>query len=129
MAAMGLVAGVILSRVGLWGFDLSVQILVQEAVEPHHRGTFSSLESSLQNFFELLAYATTIFFPLPDQFKYPVLLSGGAVVVAWGLYVVYVRWMRGHLVHFERCCWEVKKGVVEEFEDERVEMGGWRVGG
>ena len=30
MAAMGLVVGVILSRVGLWGFDLSVQILVQE---------------------------------------------------------------------------------------------------
>ena len=30
MAAMGLVLGVILSRVGLWGFDLSVQILVQE---------------------------------------------------------------------------------------------------
>ena len=27
---MGLVIGVVLSRVGLWGFDLSVQMLVQE---------------------------------------------------------------------------------------------------
>lgn len=30
VAAIGLVIGVILSRVGLWGFDLSVQIIVQE---------------------------------------------------------------------------------------------------
>ena len=122
---MGLVTGVILSRVGLWGFDLSVQIIVQEAVEPRHRGTFSSLESSLQNLFELLAYATTILFPLPHQFKYPVLLSGIAVLISWTLYVGYVRRMRGHLVHFERCCWEVK--TVEGFEDQGVELGGWRI--
>ena len=30
IAALGLVIGVVLSRVGLWAFDLSVQILVQE---------------------------------------------------------------------------------------------------
>ena len=30
MSALGLVVGVVLSRIGLWGFDLSVQILVQE---------------------------------------------------------------------------------------------------
>lgn len=30
MAAVCLIVGVILSRVGLWGFDLSVQILIQE---------------------------------------------------------------------------------------------------
>ena len=30
MAALGLIVGVVLSRVGLWSFDLSVQILVQE---------------------------------------------------------------------------------------------------
>ena len=30
VAALGLVIGVVLSRIGLWGFDLSVQILVQE---------------------------------------------------------------------------------------------------
>ena len=34
LAAMGLVVGVILSRVGLWGFDLSVQIIVQEVYLP-----------------------------------------------------------------------------------------------
>lgn len=30
MSTLGLVGGIILSRVGLWGFDLSVQIIVQE---------------------------------------------------------------------------------------------------
>lgn len=34
VAAMGLVVGVILSRIGLWGFDLSVQILIQEVGPP-----------------------------------------------------------------------------------------------
>ena len=30
LAVIGLLTGVILSRVGLWGFDLSAQIIVQE---------------------------------------------------------------------------------------------------
>ena len=33
IAALGLVVGVVLSRVGLWGFDLSVQILVQQVCD------------------------------------------------------------------------------------------------
>lgn len=34
LAATGLVVGTILSRVGLWGFDLSSQIIVQEVSFP-----------------------------------------------------------------------------------------------
>ena len=34
VAASGLVGGTILSRVGLWGFDLSTQIIVQEVRSP-----------------------------------------------------------------------------------------------
>lgn len=37
MAALALVSGVILSRVGLWGFDLSIQIIVQEVSTLHLR--------------------------------------------------------------------------------------------
>ena len=33
-AASALVAGTILSRVGLWGFDMAVQIIVQEVGVP-----------------------------------------------------------------------------------------------
>lgn len=47
VAASGLVAGTIASRVGLWGFDLCVQIIVQEVICPAtpshlHKLTFSS---------------------------------------------------------------------------------------
>ncbi|KAF2839140.1 hypothetical protein M501DRAFT_1024162 [Patellaria atrata CBS 101060] len=66
LAASGLVAGVVLSRIGLWGFDLCAQIIVQAEVDEDHRGAFSSLEASFQNLFELLSYAMTIIFSRPE---------------------------------------------------------------
>lgn len=36
LAATGLVIGTILSRIGLWGFDLSSQIIVQDVSHPLH---------------------------------------------------------------------------------------------
>ncbi|KAL9113256.1 MAG: hypothetical protein Q9227_002591 [Pyrenula ochraceoflavens] len=98
-AASGLVGGVILSRVGLWGFDLCAQTIVQDAVPPTHRGAFSTLESSLQSLFDLLSYTSTILFPHPSQFQWPAVMSVAAVYGAGGLYAGYVRRTRGHLVH------------------------------
>lgn len=34
-AASGLAAGVILSRLGLWGFDLCAQVIIQRVSAPH----------------------------------------------------------------------------------------------
>lgn len=112
-AAAWLVAGVTLSRVGLWGFDLSVQVLVQEEVEAEARGAFSSTEASLQNFFELCAYATTVVFARPDQFRYPVLVSTVAILVASSLYAGFVRSRRGHLTHLSRC---MKRNTMERWQ-------------
>ncbi|KAK4870680.1 hypothetical protein LT330_005028 [Penicillium expansum] len=98
-----LIAGVALSRVGLWGFDLSVQFLVQENVQEHARARFSATEMALQNVFEMLSFASTIAFPLPAQFEYPVLISSGAVAVAAVCFAAYVRKERGHLLHRSRC--------------------------
>jgi iron-regulated transporter 1 len=58
---------------------------------------------ALQSFFELLSFACTIVFARPEQFKYPVLVSYGALGVATVCYAVYVRRVRGHLVHVSRC--------------------------
>jgi solute carrier family 40 (iron-regulated transporter), member 1 len=102
-AASGLVGGTILSRVGLWGFDLSAQVIIQEEVEPQYRGAFSTTEAALQNFFELCAYASTITFFKPSQFKYPTMVSIVAVYVAGALYAKFVRDRRGHLLHRSRC--------------------------
>lgn len=58
---------------------------------------------ALQNTFEMLSFATTIAFPLPEQFQYPVLVSAGAVAVAAACFTAYVRKERGHLLHRSRC--------------------------
>ncbi|KEY72121.1 hypothetical protein S7711_00133 [Stachybotrys chartarum IBT 7711] len=98
-AATGLAVAVALSRVGLWGYDLSAQLIVQDEVEESHRGTFSTVEAAFQNIGEMLSYTSTIIFSRPDQFQWPVLLSVAATYTAGGLYAAFVRDRRGHLVH------------------------------
>ncbi|EXJ67270.1 uncharacterized protein A1O5_09283 [Cladophialophora psammophila CBS 110553] len=102
-AASGLLGGTIFSRIGLWGFELSTQVIIQEQVEPEYRGAFSTTESSLQNIFELCAYASTIIFPQPSNFKWPATVSVAAVYTAGALYASFVRRRRGHLVHVSKC--------------------------
>lgn len=97
------IAAVIASRIGLWGFDLSAQLIVQEEVEAEVRGTFSSQEFAFQNVFEMLSFASTIVFAKPDQFKIPSAISAGAVGAAGVLYAAFVRKRRGHLVHYSNC--------------------------
>lgn len=102
-SATGLAVGVALSRIGLWGFDLCAQNIIQDEVEDDHRGTFSAVEASFQNLFEILSYVTTIIFSRPDQFQWPVVISVGAVYTAGGLYAYFLRKRRGHLFHAPRC--------------------------
>jgi iron-regulated transporter 1 len=98
-----LLAAVILSRTGLWGFDLSAQLIIQDEVEPAMRGTFSSLEASFQNTFEMLAFLSTVVFPRPEDFRFPAAISALAVAVAAVLYACFVRDRRGHLLHSSKC--------------------------
>ena len=102
-SAAGLVAAVILSRIGLWGFDLCAQAIVQESVAEDARGSFSTVEASFQNLFELLSYVTTIIFARVEQFRWPMVISVVAVYAAGGTYAVFVRKRRGHLLHQPGC--------------------------
>lgn len=102
-APSALVVGTALSRIGLWGFDLSAQVIIQEEVDSQHRGTFSTTEAALQNFFELCAYASTVIFFRPSDFKYPATMSIFAVYTAGALYAKFVRDRRGHLFHSSKC--------------------------
>lgn len=58
---------------------------------------------ALQNIFEMLSFASTIVFPLPEQFQYPVMISNGAVALATICFAAYVRKERGHLLHRSKC--------------------------
>ena len=121
-----LVLGVAFSRLGLWGFDLSVQYLVQEDTPEATRGSFSAVEMSLQNLFELVSFATTMVFYRPQQFKIPVFISAGAIVSSAACFAGFVRRKRGHLLHTDRCFkrigktgrYEVLPTIEEEFEME-----------
>ncbi|CRG84408.1 Solute carrier family 40 member 1 [Talaromyces islandicus] len=84
VVAVCLIVGVTLSRLGLWGFDLNVQYLVQKETTPTQRAQFSSTEMALQSVFEMLSFACTIVFARPEQFKYPVLRASGAYVAVCG---------------------------------------------
>ncbi|KAL7789675.1 Ferroportin1 domain-containing protein [Trichoderma afarasin] len=99
--AGGLVGGTILSRLGLRGFDLCVQFIVQKEVKAESRGAFSSVEAAWRNGFELVAYATTIIWSRPEQFKWPSLNSVIAVAAASVAYTTYVYLTRGHLLHLD----------------------------
>ncbi|EKM51756.1 uncharacterized protein PHACADRAFT_212379 [Phanerochaete carnosa HHB-10118-sp] len=109
-AGFSLIGGVTFSRLGLWGFDLCVQYLIQEETPAHTRGQFSSTEMALQNLFELLSFGTTVVFARPEQFKFPVIISSAAVAVSAFLFAFFVRKRRGHLFHVSPCF------VVDEYE-------------
>ncbi|KAH7310464.1 Ferroporti-1 [Stachybotrys elegans] len=102
ISASGIVGGTILSRVGLWGFDLCTQIIIQEEVEAENRGAFSSVEAAWQNMFEMLAYGSTAIFHRPEDFKWPVLISIVATALCNMGYATFLWKRRGHLLHLEK---------------------------
>lgn len=115
VSASGLVIGTALSRVGLRGFDLCVQVIVQEEVEEQSRGAFSAVEASWQNLFELLSFAATMVFAKPEEFRWPGIMSVGAIGLAGVLYAWFVRGRRGHLVHWEKlgCFGDARERALE----------------
>jgi iron-regulated transporter 1 len=120
-----LVAGVCISRLGLWGFDLSVQYLVQDEAPAATRGSFSAVEMALQNFFELVSFATTMIWYRPEEFRIPVAISAAAVMVSAVCFAGFVRIKRGHLLHTDRCLKRFgakKKYQVLPTIEEEVEM-------
>jgi iron-regulated transporter 1 len=129
LAAGVLVIGVTLSRTGLWGFDLCVQYLVQEDAPEASRGSFSAIEAGLQNFFELISFATTMIFYKPEVFKIPIYISSGAIAISAACFAGFVRQKRGHLLHTSKCL--ERKGrkkykVLPTIEEEDLDESGYQ---
>ncbi|KAL9013661.1 MAG: hypothetical protein Q9173_001655 [Seirophora scorigena] len=112
-----LVTGTVFSRIGLWGFDLSIQYIIQEGVPPGHRSQFSATEAALQNLFEVLSFATTTVFARPKQFNCPALISVGAIGVANTCFAVFVRQNRGHLFHTSKCLTRKKYQKIDQMDE------------
>ena len=61
------------------------------------------VETAFQNLFDMLSWGLTIIWSRPSQFQWPVTISVAAVYAAGGLFTMYLRQQRGHLVHVPRC--------------------------
>ncbi|KAJ3157637.1 hypothetical protein HDU89_000013 [Geranomyces variabilis] len=108
-AAVMLFGGTILSRFGLWAFDLAQMQMMQESVDPAESGVINGQQASMQNTFDLLASAATIVWNSPSNFCIPSLLSAGAVISAALTFSWWAYLNRGHLFHIEKLLrWDVK---------------------
>ena len=78
-----IVVSVIVSRFGLWGFDLCVTELLQERIEPPEKiGQVNGTQVALQNAFDALAALSCVLLPNPGTFCYLILGSFGSVTIA-----------------------------------------------
>lgn len=79
------------SRIGLWCFDLAVQNSIQVYItDDFERFNVTTFEESLNNLFELTTHILTLIFHKPEQFKYPVFASIGAVLAAVVVYLLFI---------------------------------------
>ncbi|KAH7149949.1 Ferroporti-1 [Dactylonectria estremocensis] len=104
MSTLGLVGGIILSRVGLWGFDLSYILLFKTSVTAvklmqRFVGLFRG-GGKLAKRVRMCSYTLTIVLSSPSQFQWPATISVGAVFCAWALYRRLVRIRRSNLIHW-----------------------------
>ncbi|KAE8453801.1 hypothetical protein EG329_009313 [Mollisiaceae sp. DMI_Dod_QoI] len=108
-----------LSRLGLWIYDLTTQQLTQTLVPASHRSSFTGVEYSFYNLFELLQNIAAVVLARPEQFRWLAVLSLGAVGVGLGAYAGWVWWVRGHLVHWDRVagCGEACGGKKRRVRD------------
>ncbi|KAJ9080479.1 hypothetical protein DSO57_1024515 [Entomophthora muscae] len=72
---LALLAGTILARAGLCGFDLVQTQMIQEGVGFEQLGIYVGFQFGLQNAFELGQYGLTTIWSDPDDFKYPATMS------------------------------------------------------
>ncbi|KZT10586.1 uncharacterized protein LAESUDRAFT_720920 [Laetiporus sulphureus 93-53] len=95
-----LFGGMMLSRIGLWAFDLCQLKELQMALSTHpRRNAISALQFSLQNVADMLKYVLTMILSRPSQFRIAALTSFVSVVMGSVTYLAYVRRERGHILH------------------------------
>ncbi|XP_036615335.1 solute carrier family 40 member 1-like [Trichosurus vulpecula] len=86
-----LFSGVILARIGLWSFDLTVTQLLQENIADSERGTVNGVQCSMNYLMDLIHFILVILAPAPQQFGLLVFISIIFVIMGHAMYFVYAR--------------------------------------
>ncbi|XP_069317349.1 ferroportin-like isoform X2 [Eulemur rufifrons] len=86
-----LFSGVILARIGLWSFDLTVTQLLQENIPEVERGAVNGVQCSLNYLMDLIHFVLVMLAPWPQQFGMLVLISIPFVTTGHMLYFFYAR--------------------------------------
>nr|XP_020848863.1 solute carrier family 40 member 1-like [Phascolarctos cinereus] len=84
-----LFSGVILARIGLWSFDLTVTQLLQENIADSERGTVNGVQCSMNYLMDLIHFILVILAPAPQQFGLLVFISIIFVIMGHTMYFVY----------------------------------------
>ena len=84
------VGGLILSRIGLWVFDITVTQLMQLHIPAPIRGLVGGVQQSLNAFFTVLIYTVGLFISDPENFIYYASFSFWGVALAAIFYGVMV---------------------------------------
>ncbi|XP_076934072.1 solute carrier family 40 member 2-like [Bidens hawaiensis] len=99
-SAYMLMAGVAMSRLGLWMFDLAVIQQMQDQVPESDRAVVGGVQNPIQSFWDLMTYIMGLFISNPQDFWKLVLISFGLVIIA--AICVHVYRVLKHLFHFEK---------------------------
>ncbi|CAO3628735.1 unnamed protein product [Cunninghamella blakesleeana] len=97
-----LFGGMSLSRIGLWMYDISETVLLQQIVEPDLLGIVFGYQHTLCNFFDLTQYVLTMIISDPKLFFIPAIISFLSVFLAALTYTFFVKKERGHIFHLHK---------------------------
>ncbi|XP_074841595.1 ferroportin-like [Carettochelys insculpta] len=86
-----LFSGVILARIGLWSFDLTVTQLLQENIPESERGIVNGVQSSMNYLMDLVHFIMVILAPQPQQFGLLVIISLLFVITGHIMYFIYAK--------------------------------------
>ena len=86
-----LIGCMILSRAGLWAFDLSLTQIMQEWTEEHHRGLLNGMQTASYQMFFVIMQALGMVVHNPKDFGVLVVYSIGSVGAAACLYTLWSR--------------------------------------
>eukprot|EP00048_Salpingoeca_helianthica_P019486 m.244934 g.244934 ORF g.244934 m.244934 type:complete len:611 (+) comp34197_c0_seq1:92-1924(+) len=94
-----LCVGVIISRVGLWLFDLAVSQMLQERVPEAMLATVNGVQGAMQSILDMFAFVLGIIFSAPGDWRILVVISVGFVFGAFVCYSIFAAADRRRAFH------------------------------